>query len=83
MLEKKEAGGWKDKPEENRVNAKKEGGKEKRGNGEGDMEYSEIKLIKRERNITRAEENRKISEAKYNRRYKEILAERSIQQDIS
>jgi len=49
-----------------------------RGNRERGREYSEIQLIKRERDSARAEENRKISEARYNRRYKEILAEGSI-----
>jgi len=37
-----------------------------------------MELIKRERDSARAEENRKILEARYNRRYKEILAEESI-----
>jgi len=40
--------------------------------------YSEIELIKRERDSARAEESRKIVEARYNRIYKEILAEGDI-----
>jgi len=38
-------------------------------------EFTEEELIRRERDSARAEENRKISEARYNRNYKEILAE--------
>jgi len=47
-------------------------------NRERGREYSEIELIKRERDNVRAEENRKISKARYNRIYKKILAEGSI-----
>jgi len=41
-------------------------------NRERSREYSEIDLIKRERDSARAEESRKIVEARYNRIYKEI-----------
>jgi len=44
-------------------------------NRERGREYSEIDLIKRERDSARAKESRKIVEARYNRIYKEILAE--------
>jgi len=41
-------------------------------------EYSEEELITKERDSARAKESRKILEARYNRNYKEILAEGSI-----
>jgi len=47
-------------------------------NRETGREINEIEIIKRERDSARTEESRKISEARYNKMYKEILAEESI-----
>jgi len=66
----KEEGGWKDMYGLERMRWYE--------NSEGGREYSEIDLIKRERDSARAEESRKIEEARYNRIYKEILAEGGI-----
>jgi len=53
---KKEEGGWKDMYGLERMRWCE--------NSEGEREYSEIDLIKRERDSTRAEESRKIVEAR-------------------
>jgi len=45
---------------------------------EGGREYSEEELITRERERQCKKESRKILETRYNKNYKEILAERSI-----
>jgi len=64
--------------EKNRGYARNGWVEEESKNRERSRKYSEIELIKRERDSARAEKNKKISKAKYNRRHKEILAEGSI-----
>jgi len=47
-------------------------------NRERSREYSKTELIKRERDSARVEENRKISEARYNRMYRDFSGEKHI-----